>query len=305
MLSKPFLVSVLLIFPAALSPAPEQTNSQEAQARDLIDKAMHEKNPDVRKQAAVALSLGGAHEPFMSMLKMLLEDKDVETRLAAVSSLAELKNRQTRDVLRKVMHNDDVPEVSFAAAKALFQENDPEGKQALLSVLSGETKVASGFLTKQKRDALRMTHTPKTMFMFAMKTGVGFAPVPGLGEGISSMQGILSDPGVSGRAMAALLLGREKDRATLEALRDSLSDKDASVRAAAVHSIALRNDLSLQTDLVPMMDDKKESVRLRAAAGYLRLQFLRAEHRPARKTEQHPAPSQGSGQAKTPAPKPQ
>jgi hypothetical protein len=170
---------------------------------------------------------------------------------------------------------------AVAAAKALFSEGDPAGKQALLAVLSGEAKVASGFLTKQKRDALRMVHTPKTMFMFAVKTGIGFAPVPGLGEGIASMQGILSDPGVSGRAMAALLLAREKDRATLEALRESLTDKDASVRAAAVHAIALRNDLSLQTELAPLMEDKKESVRLRAAAGYLRLQIVRGSRRPA------------------------
>ena len=89
------------------------------------------------------------------------------------------------------------------------------------------------------------------------------------------MQGILSDPGVSGRAMAALMLGKEKDKATLDALREALTDKDASVRAAAVHSIALRNDVSLQAELAPAMDDKKESVRLRAAAGYLRLQLVR------------------------------
>ena len=99
--------------------------------------------------------------------------------------------------------------------------------------------------------------------------------MPGLGEGFSSMQGILSDPGVSGRALAALLLGKEKDVATLQALREALMDKDASVRAAAVHSMALRNDPMLQPDLVPLLDDKKESVRLRAATGYLRLQMIR------------------------------
>src|SRR5262249_25705299 len=159
-----------------------------------------------------------------------------------------------------------------------FAANDPAGKQALLSVLSGESKVASGFLNKQKRDALRMMHTPRTMLMFAVKTGVGFAPVPGLGEGISSMQGILSDPGVSGRALAPLLLGKEKDKATLAALREALEDKDASVRAAAVHSLALRNDPSIERDLIPLLDDKKEPVRLRAAAGYIRLQLIRNAH---------------------------
>jgi hypothetical protein len=51
-----------------------------------------------------------------------------------------------------------------------------------------------------------------------------------------------------------------------------------------VHSLALRNDPVLQPDLVPLLDDKKESVRLRAATGYLRLQMIRKASRPAAKT---------------------
>jgi HEAT repeat protein len=266
------LVLALAVFRPPLDAA--AAPSTEELARDILQKASQDKNPDVRKQAAVSLSLGGPREPFLSELEAMLADKDVEVRLAAISSLSDLKTRRTTAALRKAL-NDDVPEVSFAAAKALYNANDPAGKQALFSVLSGETKASSGFLTKQKREALRMTHTPKTMFMFALKAGAGLAPVPGLGEGISSMQGILADPSVSGRAMAALLLAKEKDPATLAALREALVDKDASVRAAAVHALALRNESNLQKDLVPLLDDKKEAVRLRAAAGYLRLQLIR------------------------------
>jgi HEAT repeat protein len=273
------LLPVLLPFLMLRSGSPADSAAAGEHARDIIDKALHDKNPDTRKQAAVALSLGGAREPFLSQLVTLLGDKDVETRMAAVASLSELKTKQTTAALRKAL-NDDAPEVSFAAAKALFGQNDPAGKAALLSVLSGETKVASSFLTKQKRDALRMMHTPRPMFMLAIRTGIGFAPVPGLGEGISSMQGILSDPGVSGRALAALLLGKERDEATRQALREALTDKDASVRAAAVHSLVLRNDLAFQADLVPLLEDKKESVRLRAAAGFLRLQLVRQGRNP-------------------------
>jgi len=62
----------------------------------------------------------------------------------------------------------------------------------------------------------------------------------------------------------------------LQALKDALTDKDWSVRAAAVHAIALRNDPALESDLVPLLDDKKEAVRVRAAAGYLRLESIRS-----------------------------
>jgi HEAT repeat protein len=46
------------------------------------------------------------------------------------------------------------------------------------------------------------------------------------------------------------------------------------VRAAVAHAIALRNDPALMPQLLPLFDDGKEAVRLRAAAGYLRLAWL-------------------------------
>jgi HEAT repeat protein len=73
-----------------------------------------------------------------------------------------------------------------------------------------------------------------------------------------------------------LLLGADRDPATIDALEDALTDSDSSVRAAAVHSISLRNDPSLKKQLEPLLQDDKESVRLRAAAGYLRLSAIAA-----------------------------
>jgi len=251
------------------------TSANHDRACGFLDASLKDKNPDTRKQAVQALGLVSPREPYLSQLEGMLDDKDVLVRLAAITSLVDLRNDRTIPTLRKALDS-DVPEVSFAAAKALWTLSEPVGREALVSVLSGETKTSSGFITKQKRDALRMLHTPKTLFMFAVQQGANFAPVPGLGAGISSVQGILSDPSVSGRAATALLLGADKDPQVLQALQDALSDKDWSVRAAAVHAIALRNDPALETDLVPLLDDKKEAVRVRAAAGYLRLEWIQS-----------------------------
>jgi HEAT repeat protein len=295
---------VSLLWPAIAicqtSPAPSATPvspGRNQQCQDILEKALKDKNPDTRKQAAIALSLVGSTEPYPSQLEALLDDKDVEVRLSAISSLSDIKNSQTVPALHKAL-NDEVPEVSFAAARSLWALNDPDGKKALLSILSGETKASSGYFAKQKRDALRMMHTPKTMFLFAVKQGASFAPVPGLGEGVSSMQALLSDPSVSGRATAALLLEKDKDPQTLAALKEALQDKDWSVRAASVHALVLRDDPEFQTDIIPLLDDKIEAVRLRAAAGYLRLETIK-------NTPKAEPPKPHKRQVRKPTPKPQ
>jgi HEAT repeat protein len=213
----------------------------------------------------------------------MLEDKDAQVRLAAVSSLSEVRNKTVSTALRKALE-DEVPEVSFAAAKALWALRDPSGKSALLAVVEGEKKATSSFLSRQKRDALRMMHTPRTALLFAARQGAGFAPIPGLGGGISSMQAILTDPEVSGRAAAALLLAQRNDAETLQALKEALGEKDASLRAAAVHSLALTNNAAYMKEIALLFADDKETVRLRAAAGYVRLsgiQGRRASPKPA------------------------
>ncbi len=243
------------------------------QAWSLITAALSDKNPDTRLQAVQSLGLIGVHEPYISTLEGMLNDKDVQVRVAAVQSLVDLKNKGTVPALKRAL-GDPVPEVSFAAAKALYTLKDPDGEDALMSVLSRELKTSTGFVTKQIRDSLRMLQTPKPLMMFAIKTGVGFAPVPGLGEGISSLQGILADPSMSGRAATALLLAADRDPRVQAALIDALQDKEGSVRAAACHALALRNDRRLEANLIPLLDDKKAAVRMRAAAGCLRLESL-------------------------------
>jgi HEAT repeats len=265
-------------------------------AARFLDDGLKDKNPDTRVQAVQALGLVGPREPYITQLEAMLADKDVPVRVAAIASLVDLKNKRTVGVLQSAL-GDDAPEVGFSAAKALWAMNDPAGKAALLAVLSGESKTSSGFITKQKRDALRLLHTPRPLFFMVLKEGIGMAPVPGLGVGVSSLQGILSDPSVSGRAATALLLGADKDPLVLVALEEALGDKDASVRAAAVHAIAMRNDPALDSHLIPLLDDPKAPVRLRAAAGYLRLEWIKTQPAPKKPAPRGPAKKPAAGAA--------
>jgi HEAT repeat protein len=287
-----FLVIPLLLPGIAFSQTPESESPRAAivsthdRASSLLDASLKDKNPDTRMHAVQALGLVSPTEPYLSQLEAMLDDKDVLVQLATITSLVDLKNKRTVPTLLKALDS-DVPEVSFAAAKALWALDDPAGHEALVAVLSGDSKTSSGFITKQKRDALRMLHTPQTLFLFAVREGANFAPVPGLGAGVSSLQGLLSDPSVSGRAATALLLSLDKSPEVLQALQDALADSDWSVRAAVVHAIALRNDYALVGSLIPLLDDKKEAVRDRAAAGFLRLEAIQST---ASKVAAKPAP---------------
>ncbi len=247
--------------------------STDEQCSDILKKALTSHNPDTRIQGVVALSLASARSPLLPLLVGMADDKDVSVRMAVVTSLGEVRTKAAVDALHKALQ-DSVPEVSFAAAKVLWNLKDPAGKEALESVIEGESKTSSGYITVEMRHALRMMHTPLTTFLYAVREGIGFVPLPGLGEGIASMQALLTDPGISGRATAVLLLGKDKDPSILPALEDALKDKNWTVRAAAVHSIAMRDDPSLKKVLVPYLEDDREGVRLRAAAGYLRLSAI-------------------------------
>ncbi len=106
----------------------------------------------------------------------------------------------------------------------------------------------------------------------------------------------MSDNGVSGRATTAVLLANDPSPQVLEALKEALTDKDPSVRAAVAHAIALRNDPALMAALLPLFDDAKEAVRLRAAAGYLRLVMAGEAATRARQADATGEEGRGSGQ---------
>src|SRR5579864_7379548 len=133
--------------------------------RNLLNDAAVDRNPDGRKGAAEALSLVGVKDDALKALAPMLDDKDVTVRVAVVTTLGDFKDSRTLPLLNKALR-DPVPEVDFAAAKVLYQLHDPEGVQFLLAVVNGESKASSSYVTKEKRSALRMLHTPTQLFIY-------------------------------------------------------------------------------------------------------------------------------------------
>jgi len=271
-----FLIALLLLSNLASAEDELPPLSPLDKARTQLHEALEDSNPDTRKQAVQALGLIGPRQPYLGQLIDMAKDKDVEVRIAAISSMVDIKSPEVIMPLRNALE-DDVPEVSFSAAKALWVLNDPAGREALLLVLEGESKISSNYLTRKSRESLRMFRTPKKLMMFVLRKSVGSVGVPGLGRGVSSLEGMLIDGELTGRAGTALLLSNDNDPRVMDALREGLSDKTWSVRAASAHAIAIQNNINLQADLIPLLDDKKEAVRVRASAAYLRLELIKSE----------------------------
>ncbi|MBS0461631.1 MAG: HEAT repeat domain-containing protein [Proteobacteria bacterium] len=254
------------------------TNAIVAKSRAILDQALTARNPDIRKAAVRALGLIGPHEPYESRLMVMLRDPDVQVREAAIASLIDLRDPATLPALRRA-YDDPVPEVSFAAAKALHALGDATGRDALIGVLQGGDDAASGYVSRNARTIARFYYTPKATIPFLVARAIGMAHVAGLGAGIAAMEGILSDQNVPGRASAALLLEGDRDPRVLPALKSALGDKNPQVRMAAVHALALRDDPALEADLIPLLDDKKGGkggVDVLAAAACLRMELIAA-----------------------------
>lgn len=268
-----FLCLVLLICGSfslprtAFSQTPVSTPAEKA--RETLEKALNDANPEKRQQAVIALSLQGAMTTTYAQIEKALADKDVQVRVTACASLAALRDKRSIKLLEKALR-DEVPEVSFAAGKALYELGSPLGRDIMLDILSGEKKTSSNFITSEMRDAVRLMKNPNALTRLAVREGIGMIPLPGLSFGFTSLEGLLRDSGMTGRALAATMLAREKDKISLKILRDSLDDKEWSVRAAVVHALALRGQAEVKNDLIALLDDKKDEVRLRAAAAYLR-----------------------------------
>ena len=251
--------------------------AQEATVKDpaehawqVITDGFKDSNPDKRKEVVEAASLAAPNQKIHELVGQAIRDPDAQVRVAACETLSSWREKRSIPLLKAAV-KDEVPEVGFCAAQGLWQLGDPTGRAVLLSVVQGQTKASSGYVSKQKREALRMFKTPVTLIGTLVKFGVGFAPVPGLGTGLSSLRGLMKNGEVAPRALALLDLSQDRHPDTLQALREALNDKDWSVRAAAVHALALRNQTDALDDLIPLLDDKKDAVSYRAAFAYLRL----------------------------------
>jgi HEAT repeat protein len=237
-------------------------------AWDTLNEAMKDSNPAKRVEALVALGVARPDAKSLAAVEAMLDDRDYGTRQAACSTLGEMKSKGSIPKLQAALE-DKSPEVVFAAARALYAMGDPGGRAVLIAVLTGDRPDSSGLISSSLRDAKLKLHDPKALLLIGVNQSAGLLGPFGVSVPIAEM--LMKDKDASGKTAAVLLLATDNTEASKQAIRTALTDKNWTVRVAAARAAGARDMQSFFEEVVSLLDDKRDEVRLAAAATVIRL----------------------------------
>jgi len=194
----------------------------------ILHEGLKDTNPDKRAKAARALGLLTGSTEAEKAAVLALKDGKPNVRLAAAVALGSMHAENAKGNLEEAL-GDSEPSVVLASANSLLLLHDDVGYDTYYEVLRGEKRAGKG-LIKEQLDTLK---DKKKVAQMGFEEGIGFIPFGGIGYEIFK----------------------------------TVTKNDASpIRAAALDAIALREDASLVSRIVPSMDEKNDVVRFTAAA---------------------------------------
>jgi len=258
-------------------PTPKSSERPPTEKPDVIAawKVLHAgvAEPKLAKRMETILALGtiGASDEARRMVESRLADSAPQMRQAAAMTLGKMKSQKSAPALRLAM-KDKAPEVSFAAALALWELGDHSGRHILYEVLAGKRGTSPGMVRGQMQDAKAKLDNPSGLAMMGARHGAGALLGP-FALGLPLAEGLWKDGSAPTRALAARLLGEDNGSQSIELLERALGDKNWLVRAAAAQALG---DLSSQRSvpkLRVLLEDKKPGARYMAAASIIRLKI--------------------------------
>jgi len=273
---------VILLTAAARSTAQDSAQTKEQTAWTVLNTGLEDNSTDVRVRAVHVLGeLNGNAKAKDAAISALKNDQQAEVRASAAQSLGEMGAKDAVADLHATFHDTD-PSVIIAAAHSLIELGDNTGYNVYYAVLTGEQKTGQSLTEQQKK----MLKDPKKMAALGVQVGVGFIPFGGLAMGGYKM--LTRDDTSPVLAAAALMLAKDPDPKSGNALVDASANKDKwLVRAAAFDAIAKRGDPALLVPAEDGLQDDKDLVRISAAAAVIRLHDIQSQPKPEAKK---PAP---------------
>jgi HEAT repeat protein len=246
----------------------EAASSPAANAWLILHAGLKNNSKDVRSTAARVLGLISRDLQSRKLAERALEDKEPEVRVAAASALGRMGAKQSVPRLRRAL-KDEHPSVVLSAANSLRMLRDPEAYRVYYAILTGESKTGEGLLKEQEK----MLKDPKKMAVIGFEEGIGFIPFAGMGFQV--FKALKKDDSSPVRAAAAKALAKDPKSESAEALVEAAAEGSWIVRTAALEAIADRGDPTLLPRIVKAMDDGKDAVRYTAAAAVVHLSSIK------------------------------
>jgi HEAT repeat protein len=238
----------------------------------VLDESLKEGNSsEHREQGFAALStFGESDQDAVQRAVTALHDKDPIVRRSAAIALGEMKAHSALPDLKQALN--DSPEVSFAAAKALTQLGDTSGRDILVAVLQGDRKDAPGMIANAMRDAKDDLHHPGAIFLMGGEDAVGamFGPAGMVVPAVKDTTDLKSK-GAPGKAAAVAYLAKYPDPYAVQLLEWALKDDNQFVRLEAAKALGDRGNAGSIEKLEALYEDKHNIVRDMAAVSVLRI----------------------------------
>lgn len=255
-------------------PEPKNTNleakkplSIAATAWNVLADEIRSHSRTRRSNAIAALAVIGPRRDVLSLLEAALHDKNADIRKEAAIALGALPAPAAKPSLRARLR-DESPDVAFAAADALWKMGDRSGRDLVIDTLDGRAK-GKGLVKSSMKSQFGKYRDPKAL-AFKGATEAAGAFVGPLPIGITIAQELLKDRTASARAACAQMLGKDSSPEAVEELAEARFDKSWAVRAAALQALAVSpGKVSIEV-FAPMLYDGHAEVRDMAAAGIIR-----------------------------------
>lgn len=253
--------------------SPEKANTS---AWEVLNESLRGDNSAKRAEAVSALAIAGRQKPIIELVESFLQDKEASVRQAAVVTLGELSSRRSIPKLRQAL-DDEANEVSFSAARVLWELGDSTGRQVLIQVLAGERGASQSVAHGEMQEMKKKIRDPAALTLFGVKQAGVLGP---FGMGLSLMEELRNDRSASARIQAANALANDRNQGSAQDLEHALADKNWAVRAAAAKALAKRGYGHSLPALRDLLDDKNDVVKYSAAAAIVRLTRARYPGKP-------------------------
>ena len=235
----------------------------------LKDAAASDKVRD-RSDALSALVVVAPDPRATKMLEDAVLDKDESIRLLAVTSLGDIKAKSSIKVIDAAMQ-DASPQVSFAAAVALWKMGDRDGRDIFYSILEGDRKTGPGLVQSKIKEAKKEMHDPKALALIAVNQASGAFLGP-FSMGVSMAEEYAKNNGAPVQTLCANLLASDNKPDTIEVLSDAADDKNWAIRVAGIKALAKLNHRESLPQMKEIMEkDDHQAARLVAAAAVIHL----------------------------------